>query len=42
VVENSEKINFKVITKSSISPTKEEVDGNIRARSAKMRVAIKL
>jgi 16S rRNA (cytosine1402-N4)-methyltransferase len=42
VLENQEKINFKVITKSAISPTKEEVDGNIRARSAKMRVAIKL
>lgn len=42
VIENSEKINFKVITKSALSPTKEEVDGNIRARSAKMRVAIKL
>lgn len=33
---------FKIITKSSISPTSEEVKNNIRARSAKMRVAIKL
>jgi len=42
VLENPKNINFKVITKSAISPTKEELDGNIRARSAKMRVAIKL
>jgi 16S rRNA (cytosine1402-N4)-methyltransferase len=34
--------NFHVITKSAISPTKEEVAKNPRARSAKMRVAVKL
>lgn len=34
--------NFHVITKSAISPTKEEVAANPRARSAKMRVAVKL
>jgi 16S rRNA (cytosine1402-N4)-methyltransferase len=34
--------NFHVLTKSSISPTKEEVAANPRARSAKMRVAIRI
>lgn len=34
--------NFHVITKSAISPTKEEVAANPRARSARMRVAIKM
>ncbi len=34
--------NFHVITKSAISPTKEEIAANPRARSAKMRVAIRL
>ncbi len=34
--------NFHVITKSAISPSKEEVAMNPRARSAKMRVAVKL
>ncbi len=33
--------NFHIITKSAISPSEEEVANNIRARSAKMRVAIK-
>lgn len=34
--------NFHVITKSAISPSKEEIAANPRARSAKMRIAIKL
>ena len=34
--------NFKIITKSALCPSKHEVDLNPRARSAKMRVAIKL
>ena len=34
--------NFKIITKSALCPSKQEVDLNPRARSAKMRVAIKL
>lgn len=34
--------NFHVITKSAILPGKEEVTKNLRARSAKMRVAIKV
>ncbi len=34
--------NFRIITKSAISPREEEVALNPRARSAKMRVAIKL
>lgn len=34
--------NFHVLTKSAISPSDEEVTKNPRARSAKMRVAIKL
>ena len=36
------KKNFQIITKSALCPSKEEVDLNPRARSAKMRVAIKL
>lgn len=39
--QNSSK-NFHVITKSAISPTKEEIVANPRARSAKMRVAVRL
>ncbi len=34
--------NFHVITKSALSPSKEEIAVNPRARSSKMRVAIKL
>jgi len=34
--------NFSVITKSAISPSDEEIANNLRARSAKMRVAIKI
>lgn len=34
--------NFQLITKSAISPSAEEVAANPRARSAKMRVAVKL
>jgi 16S rRNA (cytosine1402-N4)-methyltransferase len=34
--------NFHVITKSAISPREEEVAENPRARSAKMRVAVKI
>jgi 16S rRNA (cytosine(1402)-N(4))-methyltransferase len=34
--------NFHVLTRSAISPTKEEVAANPRSRSSKMRVAIKL
>ena len=34
--------NFHVITKSAISPSKEEVAANVRARSSRMRVAVKL
>jgi len=34
--------NFHVITKSAISPTNEEIAENVRARSAKMRVAVKI
>lgn len=41
VAEKSVK-NFHVITKSAISPSKEEVIANQRSRSSKMRVAIKL
>ncbi len=33
---------FHIITKSAISPNKEEVTENIRARSAKMRVAVRI
>ena len=36
------KNNFQIITKSALCPAKQEVDLNPRARSAKMRVAIKL
>jgi len=39
--ENSVK-NFQLITKSAISPSEEEVAANPRARSARMRVAIKI
>jgi 16S rRNA (cytosine1402-N4)-methyltransferase len=39
--ENSIK-NFRLITKSAISPSEEEVAVNPRARSSKMRVAVKL
>ncbi len=34
--------NFHVITKSAVSPTKEEITTNPRARSSKMRIAVKL
>lgn len=34
--------NFQIITKSAVSPTEEEVAANPRARSAKMRVAVKI
>ncbi len=34
--------NFHVITKSAISPTEEEIAANPRARSARMRVAIRI
>jgi 16S rRNA (cytosine1402-N4)-methyltransferase len=34
--------NFQIITKSAISPSEAEVSENIRARSAKMRVAIRI
>lgn len=40
-VTNSVK-NFHVITKSALSPSKEEIVANPRARSSKMRIAIKL
>jgi 16S rRNA (cytosine1402-N4)-methyltransferase len=33
---------FRLITKSAISPSDEEIENNPRARSAKMRVAIKI
>ncbi len=38
----NQKNNFQIITKSALCPSKQEVDLNPRARSAKMRVAIKL
>jgi 16S rRNA (cytosine1402-N4)-methyltransferase len=34
--------NFQIITRSAISPSEEEVAANPRARSSKMRVAVKL
>lgn len=37
----SKKINFEIISKSAISPKDDEVEENIRARSAKMRLAIR-
>jgi 16S rRNA (cytosine1402-N4)-methyltransferase len=39
--QNSPK-NFHVLTKSAISPTAEEIAANPRARSAKMRVAVRI
>ena len=39
--QNSSK-NFHVLTKSAISPTAEEIAANPRARSAKMRVAVRI
>ncbi len=41
IAEKSTK-NFRLITKSAISPTKEEVERNVRSRSSRMRVAIKI
>jgi 16S rRNA (cytosine1402-N4)-methyltransferase len=41
-VEQKKSPNFQIITKSAISPSDEEVSENVRARSAKMRVAIRL
>jgi 16S rRNA (cytosine1402-N4)-methyltransferase len=34
--------NFRLITKSALSPSSEEVAANPRSRSSKMRVAVKL
>ncbi len=34
--------NFHIISKSAISPSAEEIASNVRSRSAKMRVAIKI
>ncbi len=34
--------NFQIITKSAISPSKEEIVANPRSRSSKMRVAVKI
>lgn len=34
--------NFEIITRSAISPTKEEVSNNPRSRSSKMRVAVRI
>lgn len=34
-------VNFRIVNKSAISPSDEELDKNIRSRSARMRVAIK-
>lgn len=36
------KHNFHLVTKSAISPTKEEIANNPRSRSSRMRVAIKI
>lgn len=35
-------VNFKILNKSAIKPTDEEVKNNVRSRSSKMRVAIKV
>jgi 16S rRNA (cytosine1402-N4)-methyltransferase len=37
----NQKHNFKIINKSAISPKADEVDQNLRSRSAKMRVAVR-
>jgi 16S rRNA C1402 N4-methylase RsmH len=43
VLADSKSVNsFKIINKSAIKPSDEEVQENYRARSSKMRVAIKL
>ena len=34
--------NFQLINKSALLPTSKEIEDNVRARSAKMRIAIKL
>jgi 16S rRNA (cytosine1402-N4)-methyltransferase len=34
--------NFKILTKKVIKPSQEEINKNPRARSAKMRVAMRL
>ncbi len=41
-IDRANEIGFKIINKSAIKPSEEEVSKNYRARSSKMRVAIKL
>lgn len=41
-VQDDKRVNFRIINKSAIKPTEDEIKNNIRARSSKMRVAIKI
>jgi 16S rRNA (cytosine1402-N4)-methyltransferase len=41
-VENKFEASFEIVNKSAIKPSEEEIEENIRARSSKMRVGIKL
>ncbi len=42
IVKDDRQASFKIVNKSAIKPTQEEVKQNYRSRSSKMRVAIKL
>jgi 16S rRNA (cytosine1402-N4)-methyltransferase len=41
-IEQKSAINFHIINKSAISPSEVEIDANPRARSAKMRIAVRI
>lgn len=42
ISDNNKQAIFKIVNKSAIKPTQEEISQNYRARSSKMRVAIKI
>lgn len=41
-VNNDKEVAFKIVNKSAIKPSEEEVKNNVRSRSSRMRVAVKI